>query len=192
MIEPIETNLSASELFDQPDLSSSPWWPEEDMPGANGEPWLEVERLPRGKYFIGDPCHVFPEYHFRVPEGAALDIEGIGRVFWVSMDDFGCCTDQITSYYYDSMAVGIFPVDHLSPGHWAALKTVGRLIEWTNGDLIPEDEDEDWENATCVGFDFLGNVYLGNDWWFTHDFEENPLFPQSLAHLRSALDTKAS
>ena len=189
MIQPIETNLTASELFDQPDLSASPWWPEEGMPGAEGyHPWLEADQIPRGKYFIGDPCHVIPDYHSEVPEGIAIDIDGIGRVFWVSVDNLGCCTEECSNYCYDSMAVGIIPVDHLTPGHWAALKSIGRLIEWTNGDLIPDDEDEDWEGATCVGIDFLGNVYLGNDWWFTADFEENSLFPDSLAHLKTSSD----
>jgi hypothetical protein len=185
MINPTPVDSSESELFDKPDSSDSPWWPEEDMPGAEGEPWKEVENFPRGKYFIGDPCHVFAEYYSYAPEGIATDIDGIGRVFWVGVDNLYGSTDEESDYVYDSMAVGIFPVDHLDPDDWASLKKCGRLIEWQNGGVLEDEDEDDWEGATCVGIDFLGNVYLGNDWWLTYDFLESELLPSSLSHLKS-------
>lgn len=187
-IEPVETSLSAAELFDMPDDSESPWWPSEEMPGAEDGEWLEAEQMPKGKYFIGDPCYVLDDFQLEVPQGIAHDLDGIGRVFWVSVDNLSGSTDSGRTYYYDSMSVGIVPIDHLTPGQWAALKHRGRLIEWTNGDVLPDDECEDWEGATMVGIDFCGNVYLGNDWWFTYDFVNSSLLPESLYHLRSSDD----
>ena len=184
MVDPIPTILTESELFDKPGTSKPLWWPDEDMPEADGEPWKESEQMPRGKYFIGDPCLVFPDYQSFVQEGVATDVEGIGRIFWVSVDELAISTDEHSNYCYDSMAVGIIPVDHLTPGHWASLKLVGRLIKWGNGGLLDNEYDDDWEPATCVGIDFLGNVYLGNDWWLTYDFLDSPLLPESLSHLK--------
>ena len=184
LVDPIETDLGAPELFEDPDPNESPWWPQEDMPGAEGEPWRDVDQFPKGKYFIGDPCHVISDYFGLVPEGMAIDLDGIGRVFWVSIDGLTQGTDADGFYSCDSMAIGIVPVDHLEPGHWAALKKLGRLIEWKTGDYLPDDEDDDWEGPTCAGIDFLGNVYLGNDWWFSDEFLEGELLPDSLSFLK--------
>lgn len=188
MVDPIPTILTESELYDKPDTSQPLWWPDEDMPGADDEPWREAEHFPRGKYFIGDPCLAFPNYQSFVDEGVATDVDGIGRVFWVSVDNLAVSTDEISNYCYDSMAIGIVPVDHLTPGHWAALKMVGRLIKWDNGGLLEDENDDDWESATFVGIDFMGNVFLGNDWWFTYDFLESDLFPSSLSHLKPEVE----
>jgi hypothetical protein len=187
MVIPVETSLTAEELFDRPPFTpdDTPYWPGEADSDEGIQWWQEYDEMPRGKYFIGDPCHVVDDYFSLTEEKEVVDVEGVGRMFWVSIDGLQQATDPDTSYCCDSMAIGITCVDHLTPGHWAALKALGRLIEWTNGDPLPADEDEEWEKSTVVGIDYAGNVFLGSDWWFTSDFIESSQLPESFSHLKN-------
>jgi hypothetical protein len=169
MIDPISTELSVAELFSQPVFNGKR---KEYIP----DDVSDIVCFPPGKYFIGDPCYAVPNelwFDFiKASEGEAIDLEGVGRGVYYSHQYVS--DDEGFSYPSDSGTIGIVCVDNFSIGHWARLREMGRLVEFTDGDPIAKDEDGDelygdWEEAFQVYNDRQGNIFLGWNWFLVDD-----------------------
>jgi hypothetical protein len=102
-------------------------------------------------------------------EGEAIDIEGVGRSVFYShqyeTDDEGIC------YRADSGLIGITCVDHLDDNELTRLKSLGRLISFSEGEEIARDDDGDelygeWNEAFQTYHDNNGNIFLGWNWFY--------------------------
>lgn len=162
MIDPIETSLTEKELFQ--------WTPETKVDyEPDDESITDSISLPRGKYFVGDPCHALTEDAYQIllatDHGEECDIEGVGRCVYFA-NEFEGGSNDLPTYTFDSSQLGITCIDNLDPGYWARLKELGDIFELAWGDPLPEDPEEDWENAGAVLIDAQGSVLLGRDWFW--------------------------
>ena len=155
-----------SDLFRQPEplIHTKPYNPDDVS---------DVVCFPPGKYFVGDPCYAVPrdlwQDFLNGSEGEAIDIEGVGRSVFYShqyeTDDEGIC------YPADSGLIGITCVDHLGDNELTRLKSLGRLISFSEGEEIARDDDGDelygeWNEAFQTYHDNNGNIFLGWNWFY--------------------------
>jgi hypothetical protein len=155
-----------SDLFRQPEplIHTKPYNPDDVS---------DVVCFPPGKYFVGDPCYAVPrdlwQDFLNGSEGEAIDIEGVGRSVFYShqyeTDDEGIC------YPADSGLIGITCVDHLDDNELTKLKSLGRLISFSEGEEIARDDDGDelygeWNEAFQTYHDNSGNIFLGWNWFY--------------------------
>lgn len=168
MIDPIPTALTEHDLFSWEPEAKVDYEPDEDS-------IVDSIGLPRGKYFVGDPCYALDDDAYRellsCDYGEECDINGVGRCVYFENHFEGGSDDSI-DYTFDSGQLGIVCVDNLSLGHWARLKELGNLFEFTWGDTLPDDQDE-WENAGAVLIDNQQNIMLGRDWFWHYNSEQS-------------------
>ena len=174
MIDPIQTDLAEQELFISKSEAKVDYEPEEDS-------IIDSIALPRGKYFVGDPCYALSSESYQellaYDYSEECDLEGVGRCVYFENNFEGGSDDSI-DYTFDSGQLGIVCVDNLTLGHWARLHELGNLFELTSGDPLPGDDEEDWENAGAVLIDNQGNVMLGRDWFWHYASEQAQLWRQ--------------
>ncbi len=163
-ITPIEALLGESELFKQPEpkskrpiyRSGSSFYNPEDY----GLDYEEFFDLPAGKYFLGDPSFVHDDIGVVAGDYEEHEAEG-GRYLCFPMRYAGgvYLDEEGHPHQCPCGSLGVIPIGHLTPGHWAALKEVGRII--------------DFNDEFQVQLDSHGNIYLGWNWIFT-GHEEAP------------------
>ena len=163
MIDPVETSLSIEQLFANNDsCQRTPFNPDE---------FEEAYDFPPGRYFIGDPCYALEREDWdeliSYPAACIADIDDLGRCIYFDhpfVDD-----DEGRSYTSDSGCLGIVPINRLATGHLAALKELGRIVEFTEGDPAPDDSDEFWEPSFSVMTTSGGSIFLGWNWFISDD-----------------------
>jgi hypothetical protein len=166
----LEGTTEISDLFRQPE-------PLIQAKSYNPDDVSDVVCFPPGKYFVGDPCYAVPrelwQEFLNGSEGEAIDIEGVGRSVFYShqyeTDDEGIC------YPADSGLIGITCVDHLDDNELTRLKSLGRLISFSEGEEIARDDDGDelygeWNEAFQTYHDNNGNIFLGWNWFHRRDW----------------------
>lgn len=162
----IEGAAEISDLFRQPEplIQATPYNPDDVS---------DVVCFPPGKYFVGDPCYAIPrelwQDFLNGSEGEAIDIEGVGRsVFYSHLYE---TDDEGIRYPGDSGLIGITCVDHLDDNQLTRLKSLGRLICFSEGEEIARDDNGDelegeWNEAFQSYHDNNGNIFLGWNWFY--------------------------
>lgn len=169
MIDPIPTDLTEQEIFKWNKEVKVEYEPDEDSV-------VEAISLPRGRYFVGDPCYALDDDAYQellsCDYGEECDIKGVGRCVYFENTFEGGSDDSI-AYTFDSGQIGIICVDNLGIGVLARLRELGNLFEFAWGDHLPADDDEEWESAGSVLVDRQGNIMLGKDWFWHESSEQN-------------------
>jgi hypothetical protein len=164
-IAPIETTLSESELFTQPKpVASRPIYRSGSTsynPEDYGIGYEEVFDFPAGKYFIGDPSFVDDSIDIVAGEYEEHDVEGIGTYVCFPVPSAGgvYLDEEEHPHECPCGSLGVIPIGHLTKGHWAALREVGRIV--------------DFDDEFQVQLDSHGNIFLGWNWIFT-GYEDAP------------------
>jgi hypothetical protein len=163
MIDPIETTLTAAQLFSQE--------PSADRVSFEPEEFEDSFDFPNGRYFIGDPCYALSSSEWAElisgPSGCIVDIEGAGRGIY--FDHPWIADDEGMEYPADSGCIGVAPINNLTPGHLARLKQLGRIIDFDNGDPLPIDAEDAWYPAFSVMTTANGSLSLGWNWFIAEE-----------------------
>lgn len=117
----------------------------------------EIFDFPPGKYFLGDPSFVLDDIDVISGEFEDFEVEGLGRVVRFPARDAGGVHEDEEGYFHQCPcgSLGVVPIGHLGPTRWAALREVGRIV--------------DFDDEFQVQLDSQGNVFLGWNWLFIGD-----------------------
>lgn len=149
---------SAETIFNQPDpIRDRPIYRSGTIsynPEDYGWSYDELFDFPPGKYFLGDPSFVLDEIDAVSGEYEDTEIEGVGRFVRFPVPYTGGVYEDEEGYPHECPcgSLGVVPIGHLGPTRWAALRNVGRIV--------------DFEDEFQVQLDSNGNVYLGWNWLF--------------------------
>ena len=164
-ITPLSTHQTEQQLFNQPEPQRSrPTYCSGDSiynPEDYGWSYDEVFDIPAGKYFLGDPTFVLDELDVIAGSYEELETDGIGVVIRFFVPYAGGVYEDEEGHLHQCPcgSLGVVPIGHLTPGHWAALREVGRIV--------------DFDDEFQVQLDSQGNLFLGWNWIFAGE-EEPP------------------